>query len=169
MSVLFWLLLLLVGFGGSMSGEDYAVESEVEEMPLPSATAMPEVTPENGFADPFPDDLGVPTTNREIQERFATRWQLPSCGAVDPAMDEAFGDKGWQCLQDAVGGKEGAELVVLEIGEGRPISTTTYRVNPDGPLEIFVAVSDVPGTAPVWEDYRQCQPSQDLRTEPCAS
>lgn len=169
MSVLFWLLLLLFGFGGFggfSSADDHAVGSEVEEVPAPSATEKPEVTPENGFADPFPDDLGVPTTNQQIQDRFANRWPLPSCGFVDLSTDA--GEDGWQCLQAAVGGREGAELVVLDFADDMPMRTTTYRVNPDGPMEIFVDVSQVPGTAPTWE-YRQCQPSQDLRTEPCAS
>jgi hypothetical protein len=166
MSVLIWLFLLLFGLGGFMSADDYAVGSDVEEMPAASAPAMPEATPENGFVDPFPDDLGVPTTNQQIQDRFATRWPLPSCGFVDLSTD--VGEDGWQCLQAAVGGKEGAELVVLDFADDMPMRTSTYRVNPDGPMEIFVDVSQVPGTAPTWE-YRQCRPSQDLRTEPCAS
>jgi len=168
MSVLIWLCLLLFGLGGFMSVDDSAVSSGSQEMPAPSATEPPEVTPETGSADPFPDDLGVPTTNRQIQDRFAARWPLPSCGSIDPAMDDQFVDSAWQCLQTAVGGQDGAELLVIELGGRVPMSATTYRVNPDGPMEIFVDTSEVPGTAPVWE-YRQCRPSQDLRSEPCAS
>lgn len=165
MSVLIWLCLVLFGLGGFMSVGDSAVGSGSEEMPAPSATKPPEVTPENGFADPFPDDLGVPTTNRQIQDRFATRWPLPSCGFVDLSTDA--GEDSWQCLQDAVGGKEGAELVLLDVADDMAMRTSTYRVNPDGPMEIFVDVSQVPGTAPAWE-YRQCLPSADLQARPCA-
>jgi hypothetical protein len=168
MSWILWLLMLMFGVG-SFFGVSESPEAEVgvgsAEAPALSATQPTEATPKDGFADPFPDDLGVPVTNRQIQDRFVSRWPLPSCGFVDLATDA--GDEGWRCLQAAVGGKDGAELVVLDFDE-QPMTTTTYRVNPDGPMEVFVDTSEVPGTKPTWE-YRQCQPSKDIRTEPCAS
>lgn len=174
MSWILWLLFLLFGFG-SFFGVSESMEAEegsgsadapgqIEIEPSePSETTEP--TQENGFADPFPDDLGVPRTQQEIQERFMSRWPVPSCGVVDLASDT--GEQSWPCLQSAVGSKEGAELVVLDL-DGEGPMTTMYRVNPDGPMEIFVDTSEVPGSKPTWE-YRQCQPSTDIRTEPCAS
>ena len=173
MSWILWLLFLLFGFGSFFGvSESSVVEQEVgsgsAEAPAPIEIEPVEPTeaPENGFADPFPDDLGVPRTDRQIEERFMSRWPLLNCGVVDLATDA--GDEEWQCLQDAVGDKGGAELVVFDLGGEGPMMTTTYRVNPDGPMEIFVDTSGVPGTKGTWK-YRQCQPSKDIRTEPCAS
>jgi len=163
MSVLIWFLLVVLGFGafGSVGGPE--AEPGVEAPPVPSSTEMP-----SDPSDPFPDDLPLPSTNAEIQERYATRSPLPACGFVEITTDDGGdrADEAWSCLQDAVGGETGAELMVFDFGD--PMSTTTYRVNPDGPVEVFVDTAEVPGTKPAWQ-YRQCRPSDDLRTEPCAT
>ena len=162
MSVLIWFVLVVLGFGmfGSVGGTE--VGSGAEEAPVPSATELP-----GAESDPFPDDLPFPSTSGEIQERYATRSSVRACGFVDVTSGDAGAqaDAGWSCLQDAVGGENGAELFIYDFSD--PVSTTTYRVNPDGPLEIFVDRSQSPGTEPTWE-YRQCQPAADLRTGPCA-
>ncbi len=173
MSWILWLLFLLFGFGSffGVTEESSIVQQEAGSGSAEAPEAIeiepvePNEAPENGFADPFPDDLGVPRTDRQIEERFTSRWPLWSCGAINVATDP--GEHEWQCLQDAVGGKEGAELVVFDL-DAAPMMTTTYRVNPDGPMEVFINTSKAPGTKGTW-DYRQCQPSDDLRTEPCAS
>jgi hypothetical protein len=162
MSVLIWFLLVVLGFGAFGSVGSAETGSAVEEPPVPSSTQLP-----SSLSDPFPDDLPFPSTNAEIQERYATRSPLPACGFVEITTDDGGdqADEAWSCLQGAVGDDVGAELLVFDYGD--PMSTTTYRVNPDGPLEIFVDAA-VTGAKPAWQ-YRQCQPSDDLRTEPCAT
>ncbi len=164
MSVLIWFLLVVLGFGafGSVGGAEAQPGVEVAP-PVPSTGAAMPGDP----SDPYPDDLPVPSTSAEIQERYGTRSLMPACGFVEITTDNGGqqADEAWTCLQDAVGGETGAELVVFDFRD--TMSTTTYRVNPDGPLEIFVDAGDLPGTRPQWT-YRQCQPSADLRSEPCA-
>jgi hypothetical protein len=162
-SVLIWFLLVVLGFGAFGSVGSAVVESGGGELPAPSATEVP-----GSSSDPYPDDLPFPGTNRDIQQRYQTRSPLPGCGFVDLTSDpgDSSADEAWSCLQDAVGGDAGAELMVFDFGD--TMTTTTYRVNPDGPLEVFADTAQVPGTAPRWQ-YRQCEPSADLRTEPCAS
>ena len=75
-----------------------------------------------------------------VEEQWASRESLPSCGSLRlPSGEElqVFGKKELACLGRAIESGRGAELTVrYPTTEGDPI-TDYYRVTPDGSTEVY--------------------------------
>lgn len=140
----------------------------VEDFAGDDAQERPTDPPTSAVEEAFPADLGVPGTDGEIEHRFLSRTPLPTCGMVQ-VTDAALQGPGvaydWRCL--AAARADGAEsLVVLTATAGDPVYTY-YRLNPHGPMEIFIDRRADPDADTGWL-YRQCEPAPDLRDRPCA-
>jgi hypothetical protein len=154
------IVVLLMVFLGVFSSSGTTSDEPPGE---PSATTPP-TGAEPPSDDPFPDDLGPLRGDRAIEQRFLTRYPLPTCDFVDTG-DSANPEPGsYDCLQEAVEAGEGAELVIATMRPGGDQAYVYYRTNPDGPLEIFV---DLQGDGRDW-DYVRCRPSENIAEEPCA-
>lgn len=156
------IVVLLMVFLGIFSSSGPAAEESPGE---PSATASPTGAGSESD-DPFPDDLGPLRGDRAIEHRFLTRYPLPTCDIVDTGTSVNPGPGSYDCLQEAADAGDGAELVIATIRPGGDQAYVYYRVNPGGPLEIFVDLRD-DGQGRDW-DYQRCRPSENIAEEPCA-
>lgn len=154
MNIIVVLLMLFLGIFSS-SGAD-----PTGEIRAPTATPAP------AAADPFPDGLGPLRTDRQIEQRFLTRYPLPACDFVDTGASTEVGPGFYDCLQEAVDAGDGAELIIASILPGGARAYVYYRTNPDGPLEIFVDLR-ADGSGRDW-DYQRCRPSENIAEETCA-
>lgn len=159
MNVIVVLLMLFFGVFSSFG------PSSDEGSGEPSVAAPPP-RPEAPTDDPFPADLGPLRGDRAIEQRFLTRYPLPTCDFVDTGASVNPEPGSYDCLQEAVDAGEGAELVIATIRPGGEQTYVYYRTNPDGPLEIFVDLQN-DGQGRGW-DYVRCQPSENIAEEPCA-
>lgn len=154
MNIIVVLLMLFLGIFSS-SGADPS-----GELSAPTATPAP------AAADPFPDDLGPLRGDRAIEQRFLTRYPLPTCDFVDTGTSMNPEPGSYDCLQEAADAGDGAELVLATILPAGDRAYVYYRANPGGPLEIFVDLKD-DGEGRDW-DYQRCRPSTNIAEEPCA-
>ncbi len=157
MNVIVVLLMLFFGVFSSVGAVDEAFGDSATEEPT-------RVEPPSD--DPFPDDLGPLRGDRAIEDRFLTRYPLPTCDFVDTGSSMNPAPGSYDCLQQAVEAGDGAELVIATIRPGGDQAYVYYRTNPDGPLEIFVDLRD-DGRGRDW-DYLRCRPSENIAEEPCA-
>ncbi|MFD1946311.1 hypothetical protein [Nocardioides aestuarii] len=148
MSVLVWLLVALLRLSGSGP-----------------ATAPDDVAPPEppAAAEAFPDDLGPVRTQAQIEQRFLTRSPIAACDLAVTGGSAAPRPGSFDCLQAAADAGDEAELIVTsELPDGR--YAVYYRVNPGGPLEIFVDRREAAGKD--W-DYRRCPLPDDISTSTC--
>ncbi len=154
-SILIWLVTVLLGVGAATGAGDSAVSGEGDS--APSDAALPS-----------------PVETRQTARAFADRELLPPCGSVDVTRgpDRARltpPATAWGCLQDALG-RQGAELMTIDVRPRNVTVQTVYRARYDGRLEIWTQRARTLPYQPLsaWR-YRDCVPSDDLRRQPCAS
>lgn len=154
------IVVLLTVFFGVFSGS--GPDAEVEP-PAPTGTTTPDASTE-----PFPDGLGPLRGDEAIEQRFLTRYPLPTCDFVYLPVRATVEQRreALSCLQAAADAGEGAELVAAPLADDRVSRYVYYRANPDGPLEIFTDLR-ADDARRQW-DYRRCEPSPDIAEEPCA-
>lgn len=156
-SILIWLVAALLGVGSAPGDASTSAESAV---PPPTEPLRASVEPSSA-----------------VEQRFAEREMLPPCGMVDVSR-HAPGTTGtrlsppakaWRCLHDAVG-VGGAELVTLDLRPNGSTLHTFYRATREGRLEIWTQrTRNASGRVSSRWAYEECQPSEDLRRQPCAS
>ena len=154
-SILIWLVTVLLGVGAASGAADSSASGEGDSA---SETA----------AAPNPVEA------RQAARAFANRELLAPCGSVDvtrgPGRTRLTPPAtGWGCLQDALG-RQGAELMTIDLRPHNVTVHTVYRARYDGRLEIWSQRARTLPYRPLsgWR-YRDCTPSDDLRRQPCAS
>lgn len=153
-SILIWLVTMLLGVGAASGAGD------------PSAS---------GEGDSASDAAAAsPVETRQTDRAFVNRELLAPCGTVDltrgPGRTRLTPPAtAWGCLQDALG-RQGAELMTIDLRRHNVTVHTVYRARSDGRLEIWSQRARTLPYQPLsgWR-YRDCTPTEDLRRQPCAS
>ncbi len=150
MSLLVWLLAILFRFSSVAPADDMAAEPVEPPAPVSS--------------EPFPADLGPVRTQAAIEDRFLSRSPIAACGVVRTGASGESRPEDYACLQQAADAGAPAELIV---SSQQPDGTVLvyYRVNPGGPLEIFVDRRQAEDR-PAWI-YRRCPVPDDIRSATC--
>jgi len=154
MDVIALLLMLWLGLFSATG------PAEVGEPPEPTATTPP------ASEEPFPAGLGPLRTPAEIEQRFLTRYPIAACDVLHLPLGspELAEPATYRCLQDAADAGEGAELVVLSTDVDGAPAAVYLRVNPEGPMEVFVDRREGQ-RGPGWQ-YQRCRVPEEI-TGPC--